>query len=94
LERQSDALGVDHVFAAVDLHDWEASYHQSLRCLRDLWGVERVFSGDILFSSAAVEDYWLVLMLQDIGLELTLPLAGMYVGPLFERIEEYAINAA
>jgi diphthamide synthase (EF-2-diphthine--ammonia ligase) len=93
LERQSNALRVDHVFAVVDPDDWEASYYHSFRCLRDRWGVERVFSGDILFSSAGLEDYWLLQMLEDIGIEMTLPLAGMYAGPLFDRIEEYGINA-
>ena len=93
LERQSGILGVDHVFAVVDLHVWRASYYESFKSLRDLWGVERIFSGDILFNSATIEDYWLSRMLEDVGIEMTLPLAGMYAGPLFERIGEYGINA-
>ena len=93
LERQSGILGVEHVFAVVDLHDWRASYYQSFKSLRDLWGVERIFSGDILFESATIEDYWLSRMLEGVGIDMTLPLAGMYAGPLFERIEEYEINA-
>jgi len=81
LERQSSILGVDHAFAVVDLHDWRASYYQSFKCLRDSWGVERIFSGDILFNDATIEKYWLLQMLEDVGVEMTLPLAGMCAGP-------------
>jgi len=93
LQRQSNALGIEHVFAAVDLHNWTASYCKSFKTLRHRWGVERVFTGDIRFDSETVSDYWLSRMLDDVGIEMTLPLAGMNAGPLFDRIEEYEINA-
>ena len=93
LERQSVALGVDHLFVTVDLHNWTTSYYESFKRLRDIWGVERIFSGDILLDGATVEDYWLLKMLEDCGIELTLPLAGMHAGPLFERLQEYGIDA-
>jgi diphthine-ammonia ligase len=93
LERQSATLGIDHLFVTIDPRDWNASYRESFRCLRAVWRIDRVFSGDILFGSATVEDYWLMSMLDDVGIELTLPLAGMHAGQLFDRIEEYGITA-
>lgn len=93
LERHSRALDVDHLFAVVDVNDWEASYATCFRHLRDGYGVRRFFTGDVLLTAGQVEDYWLRRMLGELGLELTLPLAGMYVGPLLARIEGHRIEA-
>jgi diphthamide synthase (EF-2-diphthine--ammonia ligase) len=91
LEQQSSVLGIDHIFAVVDPVAWRDSYHQSFTSLRDLWGVERILSGDIDLPSP--KDYWLARMLKDVGLEMALPLAGMDAGALFDRMAEYGIRA-
>jgi diphthamide synthase (EF-2-diphthine--ammonia ligase) len=93
LERQSSLLGVRHLFPIIDGTNWQQSYEWCLEYVKDKFGIKRVFTGDILFNSDIIEDYWLLKILQKLDLELTMPLAGMYAGPIFQRLTEEGIYA-
>ncbi len=61
--------------------------------LKAKYGVNRVVTGDIVWDLPDTDQYWLYRILDSIGIELVLPLRGIYAEDLIGLLEDREIRA-
>jgi len=93
LQLHSEFWRAPHKFIVIDTDDWKPAYERAFRCLVNLYGIEFVITGDIIFRLEGFADYWLGDILSLMNIKLILTLANYYAEELLEYLAELEIVA-
>lgn len=83
-----------HEFVIIDSDHWIESYRAAFVFLNANFGIKTVLTGDVFPSRSDASDYWLLLLLRELGLDLVLPLLDFaYPEHILEFIATNSITA-